>query len=129
MGCGRSRYWVQCKNPAAVKREAEEDWGPAEVAVSARGQLILKRASRPSVNRSEDDYDVLAEGIVVGRIMRAIVAPVGSPWFGTLAYGCHHDRRPTHGYAAKREAAMTAFAKSWRRDSAKGTALNLGDLL
>jgi len=23
--------------------------------------------------------------------------------------------RPTHGYAATREAAMTAFAKSWRR--------------
>jgi hypothetical protein len=23
--------------------------------------------------------------------------------------------RPTHGYAESREAAMTAFAKSWRR--------------
>jgi hypothetical protein len=27
-------------------------------------------------------------------------------------------RTPTHGYAASREAAMTAFAKSWRRESA-----------
>jgi hypothetical protein len=86
------------------------------VAASPRGQLILKRASsRPSGNRSEDDYDVLADGIVVGRIMRAIIAPVGSPWFWTLAYGYHHDRRPTHGYAATLEAAMAAFAKSWRR--------------
>jgi hypothetical protein len=24
--------------------------------------------------------------------------------------------RPTHGYAATREAAMAAFAKSWRRE-------------
>jgi hypothetical protein len=28
----------------------------------------------------------------------------------------HEDRTPTHGYAATREAAMTAFAKSWRRE-------------
>jgi len=47
--------------------------------------------------------------------MRAIVAPVGAPWFWPLAYGYHHDRKPTHGYAATREAAMAAFAKSWRR--------------
>ena len=88
------------------------------MAANARGQLILKRASgnRPSGNRSEDDYDVLADGVVVGRIMRAILAPVESPWFWTLAYGYHHDRRPTHGYAATREAAMAAFAKSWRRE-------------
>jgi hypothetical protein len=87
------------------------------VAVSARAQLILKRASarRPSDDWSADDYDVLADSVVVGRIMRAIVAPVGSPWFWTLTYGYHHDRRPTHGYAATREDAMAAFAKSWRR--------------
>jgi hypothetical protein len=34
----------------------------------------------------------------------------------TLAFGQHEDRTPTHGYAAAREAAMTAFAKSWRRE-------------
>jgi hypothetical protein len=26
------------------------------------------------------------------------------------------NRSPTHGYAATREAAMAAFAKSWRRE-------------
>jgi hypothetical protein len=36
------------------------------------------------------DCDVLADGVVVGR----------------LALGHHEDRTPTHGYAAKREAAM-----------------------
>jgi hypothetical protein len=35
----------------------------------------------------------------------------------TLAFGQHEDRTPTHGYAATREAAMAAFAKSWRREN------------
>jgi hypothetical protein len=34
----------------------------------------------------------------------------------TLAFGHHEDRTATHGYAATREAAMAAFAKSWRRE-------------
>ena len=37
-------------------------------------------------------------------------------WLWTLAYGQHEDRTPTHGYEATREAAMAAFAKSWRRE-------------
>jgi hypothetical protein len=43
--------------------------------------LIVKRASasRPSGEWNEDDYDVLAEGVVVGRIMKVHAAPVGSP--------------------------------------------------
>ena len=45
-------------------------------------QLILKRAaaSRPSGEWNDDDYDVLADGVVVGRIMNAAAAPVGSSW-------------------------------------------------
>ena len=79
--------------------------------------LILKRASasRPSGNWSEDDYDVLADGFVVGRIFQAKAAPVGSPWMWKLAFDFRGDRTPTHGYAETREAAMNAFAKSWRR--------------
>jgi hypothetical protein len=40
--------------------------------------LILKRvtASRPSGEWSEDDYDVVATGVVVGRIFKADAAPV-----------------------------------------------------
>jgi hypothetical protein len=34
----------------------------------------------------------------------------------TLAFGQHEDRTPTHSYAETREAAMAAFAKSWRRE-------------
>jgi hypothetical protein len=79
--------------------------------------LTLKRASasRPSGEWSDDDYDVVCEGAVVGRIMKAAAAPAGQPWLWTLTYGHHEDRTPTHGYAATREAAMAAFAKSWRR--------------
>jgi hypothetical protein len=52
---------------------------------------------------------------VVGRIFKAN-APVGTPWMWTLAFGQHEDRTPTDGCAATREAAMAAFAKSWRRE-------------
>jgi hypothetical protein len=34
----------------------------------------------------------------------------------TLAFGHHEDRTPTHGYERAREAAMAAFARSWRRE-------------
>jgi hypothetical protein len=43
-------------------------------------------------------------------------APVGTPWIWTLVFGHHEDRTPTHRYEATREAAMAAFAKSWRRE-------------
>jgi hypothetical protein len=67
-------------------------------------QLILKRASssRPSGEWNDDDFDVLADGAVVGRILKVHAAPVGSPWMWTLTFGHHEDRTPAHGYAAKR---------------------------
>jgi len=46
---------------------------------------------------NDDDCDVLADGAVVGRIMKAAAAPVGTPWLSTLAFGQHQDRSPTHG--------------------------------
>jgi hypothetical protein len=44
--------------------------------------LILKRASasRPSGEWNDDDNDVLANGVVVGRIMKAAAAPQRRPW-------------------------------------------------
>jgi hypothetical protein len=63
-----------------------------------------------------DDYDVLADGEVVGRIFKVNAAPVGNPWMWTLALWHHEGRTSTHGYAATREAAMASFAKSWRRE-------------
>src|SRR5215813_1206618 len=70
--------------------------------------LVLKRASasRPSGQWSENDYDVLADGAVVGCIMKVHAAPVGTPWMWTLASGHHEDHTLTHGYEPTREAAM-----------------------
>ena len=78
-------------------------------------QLILKHASasRPSGEWNDDDFDVLADGAVVGRIFKVHAAPEGSPWMWTLAF-VHHE--VTHGYATTREEAMAAFAKSWWRE-------------
>jgi hypothetical protein len=58
---------------------------------------------------------VLADGVVVGRITLAAAAPVGSPLDEASGHN-GHIRRPTHGYEPTREAAMAAFAKSWRRE-------------
>ena len=81
-------------------------------------RLILKRAtaSRPSGEWDDDDYDVFADCAVVGRIFKPEVLP-RLPWMWTLIFPYHEDRTPTHGYGPTREAAMTAFAKSWRWDS------------
>jgi hypothetical protein len=80
--------------------------------------LLLKRASasRPSGQRGDDDFDVLADGVVVGRIFKLNAAPPMSWMWALEPFEHHEDRTPTHGYAATREAAMAAFAKSWRRE-------------
>jgi hypothetical protein len=84
-------------------------------------QLTLKRASasRPSGEWNADDFDVLADGAVVGRVMKVHAAPAGSPWMWTLAFGHHEDRWPTHGYEPTRQAAMAAFAESGRREQSR----------
>jgi len=90
------------------------NWG---IDTSSR-PLILKHASagRPLEPWSDDDYDVLAGGEVVGRIMKAEHAPAATPWFWSVGYGHHCEVEATHGYAETREAAMAALAKSWRRE-------------
>ena len=74
--------------------------------------LLLKRAP----DFRADHYDVLADDRVVGHIMLSDAAPPETPWVWSLAYGQREDRTPTHGHEASREAAMQAFAKSWRRE-------------
>jgi len=90
----------------------------ADLVKMDKDYLVLKRAStsRPSGEWNDDDFDVLADGAVVGRIMKVHAAPEGSPWMWTLGFGHHEDRTPTHGYEPTREAAMAAFAKSWRHE-------------
>jgi len=56
-------------------------------------QLVLKRASasRPSGKWGENDYDVLADGVVVGRILKARAAPVGVDAHVRVPRGPHAD--------------------------------------
>ena len=77
--------------------------------------LILKHRRFGS---TQDDYDVLEDGKVVGRIFMVPTAPQGRPWMWASGHGGHHIERAAHGYEATREAAMAAFAKSWRRAEA-----------
>lgn len=77
--------------------------------------LILKRGD-PS-RRRHDDYDVLEDGKVVGRIFHLeAVAPEGRCWMWASGHSADSISRAAHGYEPTRKAAMAAFAKSWRRE-------------
>jgi hypothetical protein len=79
-------------------------------------QLTLKRAkvSRPSGHWRDDDYEVICKGAVVGRVFLSPAAPQDRQWMWIQM------RTPAHGYEATREAAMAAFAKSWRKSKGSG---------
>jgi hypothetical protein len=87
------------------------------MAETTQSGLILKRASasRSSGQWSDDDYDVLENGVVVGRISKEQAAPQGRQWGWASGHSADSVKRAAHGYEATREAAMAAFAKSWRR--------------
>jgi hypothetical protein len=89
--------------------------------------LLLLPLAYPA-NGATYDFDVLTNGEVVGRVYKANASPVGSPWMWTLAFWYHEGRGPTHGYAATREAAMAAFAKSCRLSDLRITALICGEV-
>ena len=74
-------------------------------------QLILKRAP---IGDNQDDYDVLENGVIVGRIFTVPTAPEGRPWMWASGHSAATIKRARHGYEQTREAAMAAFAKSWR---------------
>src|SRR5437016_12616559 len=71
------------------------------------GQLILKRAcgSRPSGQWQDEDYDVLADGKVVGRIYEDASAstPPDMRWFWSVTAIVPATPGRTNGTAATRE--------------------------
>ena len=86
------------------------------MAVATAGQsLLLKRAaaSRLSGEWNDDDFDVLADGVVVGRIFKADAAPARTPWMWTMPAG----RR----MAMRRRARL-----QWRRSPRPGGGDSLG---
>jgi hypothetical protein len=74
---------------------------------------MLKRAP---IGRNQDDYDVLEDGVIVGRIFKVPIAPQDQPWMWASGHNGDY-RRAAFGYEPTREAAMQAFAKSWHRET------------
>jgi hypothetical protein len=72
--------------------------------------LILKRAP---IGWNQEDYEVLEDGVVVGRVFLMPIGLKGRPWMWAIRE--RKGSTPAHGYEPTREAAMQAFAKSWRR--------------
>jgi hypothetical protein len=53
--------------------------------------------------------------LVLRRILKVPIAPQDRPWMWASGHN-GHIRRAAHGYEPTREAAMAAFARSWRRE-------------
>src|SRR5262245_13668355 len=73
-----------------------DGWGCPTVRTAIDGQremtsLILKRAP---IGDNEEDYDVLENGIVVGRIFKVPVAPEGRPWMWASGAQCRQHPAP-----------------------------------
>jgi hypothetical protein len=81
--------------------------------------LILKRASasRSSGQWSDDDYDVLEDGVVVGRISKEPAAPQGRQWGGRAATRRPRSNEP-HTVTSRRE------RPRWQRSLRVGGASN-----
>jgi hypothetical protein len=63
--------------------------------------------------RGPNDYEVIADDWIVGRIVLSDASPAERPWLWSLDHGFYRGREPTHGYEPTRDAALAAFAKSW----------------
>jgi hypothetical protein len=85
-----------------------------------KADLILKRASasRRSGQWKDEDYDVVADGKVIGRILESgsCFDPPGLQWTWSVMIV---PARPgvTNGTAATREEAMAKFRAAWEKAS------------
>jgi hypothetical protein len=87
--------------------------------------LILKRASasRSSGQWQDEDYDVLADGKVIGRIYEqgSIGEPPELRWFCSITeIAPPAVQNKTYGHAATREEAMAKFRDAWTKAKADG---------
>jgi len=60
--------------------------------------LILKRAP---INWNQEDYEVLEDGVVVGRVFLMPIGLKGRPWMWAIRES--KGSSPAHGYEATRE--------------------------
>jgi hypothetical protein len=89
--------------------------------------LTLKRASasRPSGQWQDEDYDVLADGKVVGRIYEDahLSTPPDMRWFWSVTSIWPATPGVTNGTAATREEAMARFRAAWEKAGGKALLL------
>jgi hypothetical protein len=81
--------------------------------------LILKRAklSRPSGQWQDEDYDVLADGKVVGRIYEddSASTPPELRWFWSIIEIAPTVPNKTYGHAATLDEAKAKFRDAWTK--------------
>ena len=110
---------------AMVAKQAEME-KKAKAEMAAKQAEMGKRTSNAAAGGSmvptenpmalQNDFDVVEDGVIVGRIFFLdAFGPQGRPWMWASVTG--DIRRAASGYEPTREAAMAAFAKSWRGDS------------
>src|SRR5262245_29893100 len=93
-----------CRRSLSIRSWFSCSCWPGRILPRERGALIdvpliLKNAP---IGDNEDDYDVLADGKVVGRIFVSQAAPQDRQWMWTIAYGHREGRTPTRGYEPMR---------------------------
>ena len=70
--------------------------------------LLLQPTGSPT------QYEVIADAQIIGRItLSSSLRNHSAPWVWSIDLAFSHGRDPVHGFAATREAAMQAFARSW----------------
>jgi hypothetical protein len=95
---GIAKSWRRGRHRRRLRRHHDVPADPQDASVS-----------RPSGQWRDDDYDVICKGAVVGRLFLSAGGPQDRQWMWI------QHRTPAHGYEPSREAAMAAFARSWRR--------------
>jgi len=71
---------------------------------------------QPALKGRGNDYLVVADGEVIGRIALLTSSPAGTPWMWSIFFAFQAERHPTHGFEPTRDAAMHAFARCWHRE-------------
>jgi hypothetical protein len=54
--------------------------------------MMAPETSPSSSDWNDHDFNVLANGVVIGRIFKANAAQVGASWMWTLVFGHHEER-------------------------------------
>ena len=81
------------------------------------GATMTDLLLQPAPASGPNDYEVIADDWIVGRIVLSDASPAERPWMWSLDHEFYQGRDQTHGYEATREAAMQAFAKCWHHET------------